>query len=121
MGITDRATEAEAQELLVMALQRFSNPQNANCRDSQGMTPLHYAGRFGHVLAVEMLHKVFGEALDLQAINADRLTALDEAEKRAFHDIEDLGKLAREEYGIRTHRTVKLLGDLGVRRSSENP
>jgi ankyrin repeat protein len=110
--ITDRTTEQEAQELLEMVLQWFSSPELANVQDAHGMTPLHFAGRFGNILAIEMLYKTFGEVMDVQAVNADGLTALEEAKRRVFHDIEDLGRLARKEYNIRTNQTVRLLEDI---------
>jgi hypothetical protein len=107
--ITDRTTKEEAHELLEMVLQKFSSPELVNCRDAHGMTPLHFAGQLGNVIAVEKLYEAFGEEMDLQAVNIDGLTALEEAKRRVFHDIQDLGRLARKEYNIRTNQTVRLL------------
>jgi len=95
-----------------MVLQRFSNPELANSRDAHGMTPLHYAGQFGNVIAVEKLYKTFGDVMDVQALNSDGLTALEEAERRVFRDIQHLGRLAKKEYNIRTNQTVKMLWDM---------
>lgn len=94
---------------------RLSAPENANLRDDQECTPLHYAGRFANVTAATKLQKTFGSALDLQAVNADGHTALDEAEQREYHDISDLGRLARNEYAARTVNTVELLRQMGVK------
>jgi hypothetical protein len=58
---------------------------------------------------VEKLYEAFGEEMDLQAVNIDGLTALEEAKRRVLDDIQHLGRLERKEYSIRTNQTVRLL------------
>lgn len=95
-------------------------PQYANCRDDEGCTPLHYAGRFANVVAIQKLIDTFGKELDLQAVNHDGQTVLDEAELRAYHDLSDLGRLARKDYAVRTKKVAEMLRGVGVSNGSKS-
>jgi ankyrin repeat protein len=100
-------------------LSRFSSPEYANCRSGEGDTPLHYAARFGNVIALRRLEDTYGNHLDWHAVNKKGWTALDEAESREFQDVSDLGRLAKALFHQRTKQIVAYLLEKGVKRGGK--
>ena len=101
-------------------LSRFSSSEYANCRSDEGDTPLHYAARFGNVIALRRLEDTYGNHLDWHAVNKKGRTALDEADSRQFQDVSDLGMLAKARFHRRTEQVVAYLLEKGVKRGGEN-
>jgi hypothetical protein len=114
--MTERAPEDEVCSIVDAVVSRFGDPDCANCLTEAAETPLHFAARFGNVLAIRKLEEAYGGNLNWHAINNSGWTALDEAESREFQDISDLGYIARAQFRKRTEETVALLLHRGVGR-----